>query len=83
MRFKVENGVLLGWQGAEQLRIEGWGKDSLRVRSTMLPEFENQDWALVQEPENGNVCVELSQEDHIVGDGTIDKQPVASITRRL
>lgn len=80
MRFETKNGVLFGWQGAEQLKIEGWGKDSLRVRSTMLTEFEPQDWALVQKPEEGSVCVELSEEDHIVGDGTIDKQPVASIT---
>ena len=80
MRFETKNGVLFGWQGAEQLKIEGWGKDSLRVRSTMLTEFETQDWALVQKPEEDSVCVELSEEDHIVGDGTVDKQPVASIT---
>ena len=39
MRFQTKNGVLIAQVNGETLRIEPWGKDSLRVRATMLPEF--------------------------------------------
>ena len=31
MRFQTENGVLIAQANGETLRIEPWGKDSLRV----------------------------------------------------
>ena len=46
MRFQTKNGVLIAQANGETLRIEPWGKDSLRVRATMLPEFSGKDWAL-------------------------------------
>ena len=51
MQFETANGVLIARNGGECLRIEPWGKDSLRVRATRLPEFTNQDWALTETPE--------------------------------
>ena len=45
MQFETANGVLIARNGGEMLRIE-WGKNSLRVRATMLPELSNQDWHL-------------------------------------
>ena len=51
MRFQTENGVLIAQANGEILRIEPWGKDSLRVRATMLPEFSGKDWALTEVPE--------------------------------
>ena len=48
MRFQTENGVLIAQANGETLRIEPWGKDSLRVRATMLPEFSGKDWALTE-----------------------------------
>lgn len=51
MRFQTKNGVLIAQANGETLRIEPWGKDSLRVRATMLPEFSGKDWALTEVPE--------------------------------
>ena len=50
MRFQTKNGVLIAQVNGETLRIEPWGKDSLRVRATMLPEFSGKDWALTEVP---------------------------------
>ena len=43
MQFETANGVLIARNGGEILRIEPWGKNSLRVRATMLPELSNQE----------------------------------------
>ncbi len=48
MRFQTKNGVLIAQANGETLRIEPWGKDSLRVRATMLPGFSGKDWALTE-----------------------------------
>ncbi len=80
MQFENANGALVVHHKGETLRIEAWGKDSLRVRSTLLPEFTNQDWALTETPEPQETVVEIHEEDHWVGDGTIDKKEIASIT---
>ncbi|SCX88172.1 alpha-D-xyloside xylohydrolase [Lachnospiraceae bacterium XBB2008] len=80
MRFTKENGILIAQNNGETLRIEAWGKDSLRVRSTMFSEFKNLEWALTEKPDVTDASVEISEEDHWVGDGTIDKRQIASIT---
>ena len=80
MQFCGENGVLTACLGGETLRIEPWGKDSLRVRATRCSRFTDQDWALTEEPEASQAVVEIGEEDHWVGDGTIDKKEIASIT---
>ena len=80
MQFETANGVLIARNGGEMLRIEPWGKNSLRVRATMLPELSNQDWALTETPESSHAEVECHEVDHWVGDGTIDKRESASIT---
>ena len=80
MQFETANGVLIARNGGEMLRIEPWGKNSLRVRATMLPELSNQDWALTETPESSHADVECHEVDHWVGDGTIDKRESASIT---
>lgn len=80
MQFETANGVLIARNGGEMLRIEPWGKNSLRVRATMLPELSKQDWALTETPESSHVEVECHEVDHWVGDGTIDKRESASIT---
>ena len=80
MRFCNENNALIAQNNGETLRIEAWGKDSFRVRSTMFPEFKNLEWALTEKPEASQSKVTISEEDHWVGDGTIDKRPIAEIT---
>ncbi len=47
MLRREDNSLILEFAG-ERLVIEPWGKDSLRVRSTMRAAFEDQDWALVR-----------------------------------
>ena len=79
MLFINDNNVLIAKKNGETLRIEAWGKDSLRVRSTMFSEFKNLDWALGETPEKSNPKVTIDEEDHWVGDGTIDKKPIATI----
>ncbi len=80
MRFVNDNEALLCYNNGEMLRIEAWGADSLRVRSTMLGKFSGNNWALTEavEPTQPEVRVELC--DHWVGNGDIDKREVATIT---
>ncbi len=80
MQFKEENGALIARQNGETLRIEAWGKDSLRVRATRLPSFTEQDWALTEDPGACRAAVEIGEADHWVGDGTMDKRQIASVT---
>ena len=42
-----ENNALVREFAGEKLIIEPWGRDSLRVRSTMRAAFEDEDWALL------------------------------------
>ncbi len=79
MQFCEDHGALVGCLNGETLRIEAWGKDSLRVRSTMLPEIQKLDWALTEEVPAEKTTVSIGEIDHWVGDGTIDKRPIASI----
>jgi alpha-D-xyloside xylohydrolase len=46
--LRRENNALLREYASETLVIEPWGKDSLRVRSTMRPFLDEQDWALLR-----------------------------------
>ena len=48
MDFRNENGVLIARRNGETLRIEAWGKDSLRVRATMFSKFTGNNWALTE-----------------------------------
>jgi alpha-D-xyloside xylohydrolase len=45
--FQQEGDALVREFAGERLVIQPWGKDSLRVRSTMRPALENEDWALL------------------------------------
>lgn len=80
MQFLVENGGLVAKRAGETLRIEPWGTDSLRVRAAMYRDVYGPDWALTEEVTGCNAIIDISEEDHWVGDGTIDKKPIATIT---
>ena len=43
--FHQENSSLVREYAGEKLVVEPWGKDSLRVRSTMRAAFEDEEWA--------------------------------------
>lgn len=80
MRFENDNGALVFYHQGETVRIEAWGKDALRVRSTMAAKFTGNDWALTESVPECSTQIVVEQEDHWVGDGTIDKKEIAAIT---
>ena len=54
MRFQIDHGALVARHNGETLRIEAWGKDSLRVRATRLSQIQDENWALTEAvPESG------------------------------
>ncbi len=46
MQFIQDGNALVCRRSGETLRIEPWGRDSLRVLATMFPDFGGQDGAL-------------------------------------
>lgn len=55
--LQKENNQLLCTYHGEQLIIEPWGKDALRVRGTKLPQMPTQEWALECVPEQATEIV--------------------------
>lgn len=80
MRFEKDGSALVCFHQGEQLRIEPWGKDSFRVRSTMQRDFSGNDWALTESVESAQTQIAVENVDHWVGDGSIDKREQATIT---
>ena len=68
MIFYEKDGALFAKRQGETLKIQAWGKDSLRVQATMLPAFVEQDWALT-EPVSGTAQVRIYEA------GTWDGEP--------
>ncbi|MBQ7679251.1 MAG: glycoside hydrolase family 31 protein [Butyrivibrio sp.] len=64
---KDESGnALIARRRHEMLRVEAWGRDSLRVRATMYPEFAGTDWALTENrPNDSNVKIMTENADGI------------------
>ena len=60
MIFKQEKNVLFFTHQTEKIRIEAWGKDSLRVRSTKNAAFTGNDWALTEEKEDCSDAVKIT-----------------------
>ncbi len=79
MNFEIKDNALVFYTKGEMCRIEAWGKDSLRVRSTMLGKFTGNNWALSENVSPRKATVKIEEEDHWVGDGTIDKREIATI----
>lgn len=77
MRFFQEPAALIGKAGHETLRIEAWGANSLRVRSTMNPAFEAYDWVL-QAPQSQEATV-LLQDD---GSASIENGAIKAVVNR-
>ena len=78
MLFEVQGNALLAQHKGETLRIEAWGRNSLRVRATMLPDFTGRAWALT-EPQSESAQISVWEEDFPCGDGTSRQVPCASI----
>ena len=79
MQFVKDGGALVCRHAGETLRIEAWGQDAFRVRASMAARFTGNDWALTEKIDSSNAQITIAEEDHWVGDGTIDKRPIATI----
>ena len=79
MQFLTDGDALIARHGGEALRIEAWGKDSLRVRAVMYDAWTGRDWALTEKPEQTACRITTGKEDFQVGDGTISQVPCAEI----
>lgn len=55
MIFLKEGNALIARRGGETLRIEGWGRNALRVRAVMNDIRTGQDYALTESPRKQNV----------------------------
>ena len=62
MQFIAEGNALIARRGGETLRIEGWGRDSLRVRAWMYDEPSRNDWALADRPEETECEIRIGTE---------------------
>lgn len=79
MIFQQEQNALIARKGGETLRIEAWGKDSLRVRATMFPQLTGNDWALTEAPAKTTAKIETYTQSLRSGDGSYWDAPMASI----
>ena len=80
MQFLKENNALIARHGGETLRIEAWGRDSLRVRAVMYNAWTGHDWALTEKPDEAVCEIKIGEEDFPVGDGTTTKVACAEIS---
>ncbi|MBR4457405.1 MAG: glycoside hydrolase family 31 protein [Clostridia bacterium] len=80
MQFLQDNQALVCRHGGETLRIEPWGKDSLRIRATMFPAFCGQDWALTEALPEQHATITYGTDPWREGDGNISQYPNAVIT---
>lgn len=63
MIFSKESNALIIKHKTEQLRIEAWGKDSLRVRATQYMQLTGRNWALSEEMPSDSYDVEITIDD--------------------
>ncbi len=80
MIFETGEGALIARHGGETLRIEPWGKDSLRVRATMRSSFTDYAWALTEKVPACNAEIAVINAGDWTGDPLIPcGNPVAVI----
>ena len=80
MIFEAQGNALIARRGGETLRIESWGKDSLRVRAYLYDTNSESDFALTEKPEETDCRISISQrEDQGAADGPGYAAPYAEI----
>lgn len=60
--FRREGSRLIYHYDAEELWIEPWGKNSLRVRATHMAEMPQENWALTELPETSDSEIEIHED---------------------
>jgi alpha-D-xyloside xylohydrolase len=80
--FHQKKNALIWGMNHETLRIEAWGKDCLRVRSTREAELQETPWALLTPPpvEAG---IEISNERGLVRSGSLQAEVLADGSLRF
>ena len=79
MDFQKQGNALIARRGGETLRIEGWGKDALRVRAVMNDAWTGRCQALTEPPEPAACEIRIGEEKEAAGDGTFRSVPCAEI----
>lgn len=69
MFFSKDNRLVFAYD-AEQLWIEPWGQNAVRVRATKMPEMPAEDWALL-EPQKTNATIDIGKESASLINGQI------------
>lgn len=67
----VAKNALVLKKGNETLMIEPWGRDSLRIRSTLEPNFIDRDWALTEKINHGNAKINVDNNGGEIINGKI------------
>ncbi|MCR4900000.1 MAG: family 31 glucosidase [Treponema sp.] len=70
MFYEAKN-TLVFKKGNETLMIEPWGKDSLRIRSTLERNFEDNDWGLTQKINKGTAVICVSKDGAEITNGRL------------
>ena len=71
MIFLKEGNALIARRGGETLRIEGWGRNALRVRAVMNDIRIGQDYALTESPEETECEILIGTEKNPGWEGTV------------
>ena len=79
MIFQKDGNALIARRNGETLRIEGWGRDALRVRAVRYDAWTGKDRALTETPENTECDILIGTEKHISGDTAGMELPCAEI----
>nr|MCR4793228.1 family 31 glucosidase [Lachnospiraceae bacterium] len=72
--FYQDGNALVLKKGGETVRIEGWGKNALRIRATRNNEFSGNLWALCPKDElpadQTNAKVEITEQRAVIKNGS-------------
>ena len=79
MEFSIANHSIIFRRQGEKVCIESWGKDSLRIRATMLKDFTGRNNALTEIPEKTDAKTEIFDVEYKNGDGTKELRKHAKI----
>ena len=79
MIFRKEGNALTASRSGETLRIEGWGKDALRVSAVMNDTVMPSQYALTETPEPAACTIRIGEEDEYKVDGRTATYEIAQL----
>lgn len=66
--FEKDNKALIYRYDTEKVKIEAWGENAVRIRSTKCPSFPEENWALLdREPEQATITMATDSSEFING----------------